>query len=410
MSLNYAPELTATGKFTGEMAAWFAARGHEVDAIAGMPHYPDWQVDPEYRQAGMHTEVLDGVRVRRVLHFVPQAAHVTAWKRILMECSFTIASQWWWLRIMLQRRRYDVVVAVCPPMQDAIMPWLYGRLRRVPWVFHIQDFQVDAALRLRMLTGDLLGRALFAVENFLLRRASSVSTITEAMRQRAVEKGAVPRAVWLVPNWADTSAIRPGSRHNNFRNALGLRADQMLVMYAGGMGAKQGLEVVISAADALRDEPDIQFLLVGGGADRERLGAMVCEKKLANVRFLPVQPSERLNEMLAAGDIHLVIQRAEAADMVMPSKLANILAAGRPCIATAECGTTLHSVLTNNDCGIAVQPSSAEMLRDAIERLCRDPRGRDRMGGNAHAYANAYLRKDLILGRFEAQLQKLIAE
>jgi colanic acid biosynthesis glycosyl transferase WcaI len=409
VSLNYAPELTATGKYTGELAEWLAGRGHQVEAIAGLPHYPDWEVHPDYRGKGVYVEPLNGVGVFRTPHYVPRAGRVSASGRILMECSFTLAALRWWIPILMRRSRYDVVIAVCPPMQDALMPWVYGLIRRVPWVFHIQDFQVDAAVRLGMLKVGAFGRLIYAIENFLVRRASRVSTITQSMQQRALDKGASADRSWLVPNWADISRVRPGPRDNEFRRSLGLGGDQVLVMYAGGMGAKQGLEVVVQTAELLKGDRCVQFVMVGTGADRSRLESKAQELGLPNLRFLPVQPLERLSEMLAAGDIHLIVQRAEAADLVMPSKLTNILAAGRASIATTECGTALHDVLVGHDCGLCVAAENAVALRDAIVRLGGDVEVRERMGASARAYAETYLDRDAILGRFETQLRQLVS-
>jgi colanic acid biosynthesis glycosyl transferase WcaI len=404
VSLNFSPELTATGKYTGEMAEWFAERGHMVDAIAGMPHYPEWSIREDYKGRGFAQECLKGVTVLRTPHTVPRADRVSAGARILMECSFSAASLYWWLGIMLRRQSYDVVIAICPPMQDAVMPWLYGLIRRVPWVFHIQDFQVDAAVRLKMLKLGVFGRVLYGIENFFLKQASRVSTITPAMCRRAAEKGTDPGRVWHVPNWADITGIVPSDRDNGFRRELGLSDDQTLVLYAGGMGAKQGLEVVVEAAAALRDHGSIQFAIVGMGADRPRLEAMAAALELTNLRFLPLQPLERVSEMLAAGDIHLVVQRADAADLVMPSKLSNILAAGRPVIATATAQTALHDTLEGHDCGITVEPENVQALSLAVLRLSADTPARQRMGVNGRRYAEQYLSKDAILGRFEEQL------
>ncbi|MEQ1440746.1 WcaI family glycosyltransferase [Fontimonas sp. SYSU GA230001] len=410
VSLNFAPELTATGKFTGEMAGWFAGRGHSVDAIAGLPHYPEWRVRKDYRRRGFRRDSSSGVSVMRVAHTVPRPNSVSAVGRIMMETTFSIASLFWWSSVLLRPRKYDVVIAVCPPMQDAVMPWLYGLIRRVPWVVHIQDFQVDAAMRLRMLRVGVLGRLLYAIENFLLTRASRVSTITPAMLKRAVEKGCDPERTWLVPNWADVSGVVPGPRQNAFRRELNLTDDQILVLYAGGMGVKQGLEVVVQVAARLRDDKRLRFAMVGTGADRSCLEAMAAASGVDNLQFLSVQPAERLSEMLAAGDIHLVIQRAEAADLVMPSKLANILAAGRPALATASPGTALHDILHGYDCGVTVEPENVDELAHALLDMAADHSARRRMGVNARAYAEKYLSRDAILGRFEEQLFDLLKE
>ncbi|MCL6442600.1 MAG: WcaI family glycosyltransferase, partial [Alicyclobacillus sp.] len=335
--INYAPEPTGIGPYTTDMTEWLARRGHEVDVITGLPHYPSWRIDAAYATKGFHKEVRAGVRVLRTPLRVPNGQAPSAYDRIRLETSFSLASsRYWWPRL-LDRRRYDAVLAICPPLQMGVYPLLYARLRRVPWVFHVQDLQVDAAFRLGLLRRSLASRALYAVENQLLRRATCVSTISEAMRRRLIEKGVSPEKTWLLPNWADLEHIIPLPHQNAFRAELGVSDNEIVCMYSGTMGEKQGLETVIEAARLLESEQQIHFVFVGDGSRRKALEQAVAG--LRNVSFLPVQPKARLNEVLAAADVHLVVQRRDAADLVMPSKLGNILAAGRPVLATADPGT-----------------------------------------------------------------------
>ena len=194
------------------------------------------------------------------------------------------------------------------------------------------------------------------------------------------------------------------------RRQFGAGSDDVLVLYAGNMGEKQGLELVLEAADRLRERPDVKFAMVGTGAARVKLERMARRRGLDNLRFFPVQPLERLPLMLAAGDVHLVVQKREAADLVMPSKLTNILAAGRPSVATADPSTALHDVLDNYDCGIITTPGGVEELTGAITRLADDAGMRQRLGENARDYAERHLDKHRILAGFEDELKKLAGE
>ena len=408
-SINFSPEPTGTGKYNGELAEWLAGRGHQVDVIAGLPHYPTWQVDPEYQGTGFFIEGIHGAKIMRVWHYVPRPDRLDAKHRILLESTFSLFSLRYWVPRWFSQRKYNVVLAVSPPMQCAVFPLVYERLRHVPWVFHIQDLQVDAAVRLGLLNGRFT-RILYGVESLLLRRATRVSTITEAMRRRIVEKGIPEENIWLFPNWADISFVRPLPHNNNFRSELEIGDHEVLVMYAGNMGAKQGLELVIQAADRLRSEQQIKFVMVGAGAARSGLERLAEDLRLQNVLFLPVQTLERLPEMLAAADIHLVVQRREAADLVMPSKLTNILAAGRPSIATADPGTALHQVLTEHASGIVTPPEDLDAFVEAVRRLSRDAGMRRKMGKNARAYAEQYLDKEKILSNFERKLIQLVED
>ncbi len=405
--INFAPEPTATGKYTTEMATWLVARGHIVDAIVGMPYYPQWEIYEEYQNRRSFTEKIDGITVYRTPLYVPRADNVSARTRIRHESSFSINALRWWWGITFSKR-YDVVIGVCPPLQIGVYPWLYSKLRGVPWVFHIQDLQVDAAVRLGMLNSGLVGTILYKIENFLLSRATRVSTITEAMRNRIIAKGVPDNKTWLFPNWSDIDFIRPLPRENQFRLELGIDKASVLIMYAGNMGEKQGLELVLQAADKLRNNVKVYFLMVGAGAAKSRLEGLSKLMNLENLLFLPVQPFEKLPEMLAAADIHLVVQKREAADIVMPSKLTNILAAGRPCIATADPGTTLYEVVDSYETGFVCPPEELNPFVDSIKKMVEEGELRNRMGENARKYAEQWLTKERILEDFESRLLELV--
>lgn len=405
--LNYAPERTGIGKYTGDMAAWFAARGHEVEAIVGLPHYPQWALDDGYEVDAPRIEHREGVRVMRAPHYFPPAHQVTARTRIRMETSFSWSSARYWIPKLFQRQVPDVVIAVMPPLQIGVWPLLYRKLRGVPCVLHVQDLQVDAAFRLGILKAKGWGRWLYRIESLLMRHSSLVTSITEPMRRRVVAKGVADNQTGLFPNWADTREVTPGERDNGFRKALGYGPEHVLVLYSGNMGQKQGLGLVLEAAERLKAQTAIQFLMVGDGSARDRLAARAQAMQLDNLKFLPLQPPEQLPAMLAAGDIHLVVQQRAAADLVMPSKLTNILAAGRPCVATTDAETALGAAVQGHELGLVIPPEDPALLVQAIQTLADDPALRSRCGQAARAYAERYLDRDAVLTRFERRLRGL---
>ena len=403
-STNYAPEVTSTGKYIGEMGEWLAKRGHQVRVVTAPPYYPAWQVDEGYSNRAYRREQVAGTDVWRCPLWVPSRPSGT--KRLLHLTSFAASS----LPVMLRQIpwRPDVVMVTEPPLVCVPQARLVARLSRAKSWLHILDFEVDTALGLGMLRGSGVSQLLYRAEHFAMRGIDRISTISEKMRRRIVKKGISEDRVYLFPNWADTEFVRPLKRDDEIRREFGTGPDDVLVLHAGNMGEKQGLELILDAAEQLRERSEIKFAMVGAGAARERLQQIAGERRLDNLRFYPIQPLERLPLMLAAGDLHLVVQRREAADLVMPSKLTNILSAGRACIATVDPNTAIHGVLNDHDCGVTIPPESATELAASIAALADDVAWRERLGKSARRYAELYLQKDQILSNFETELRSLV--
>ena len=271
------------------------------------------------------------VTILRSWLYVPR--RVTSLKRILHEGSFIAASL---LRAMRQRKP-DVLFVTSPPLGLSVAAIVLGRLWRVPYVFHVADLQPDTAVDLGMLKRGKLVRALYRLERIAYRDAALVSTLTPAMRQRIVSKGIVPEKVVLFRDWTDPPLfdIPLQGGGEEFRDSLGLR-DRLMVVHAGNMGVKQGLDIVLEAAQRSRAMEDIIYLLVGDGATRPALEARAAALNLSNLKFLPVQRREAFHELLAATDIALITQQRVVADIVFPPKTMTLLAAGRPIVASLK--------------------------------------------------------------------------
>ncbi len=400
--INYSPEVVGIGRYTGELGAFLASRGHAVTVLTAPPYYPTWQVPEAYRKPAWRRERLAGVEVLRAPLYAP--ARVTGRGRVLHELSFGASCLYWWPH--LAARPWDAVLAICPLLQSGLIPALVARRQAVPFIFHIQDLQLDAARELQIIRQPRLFAALSRLERYLLHQAAAVTTISPAMAQRIRQKGAAPARLHLLPNWADLEEIQPAGRDNACRRDLGLK-DETIILYAGSMGEKQGLEIILEVAARTREEASLRYILVGEGAAKPRLLERARSLGLKNLRFLPVQPENRFAFLLAAGDIHLVVQRQQASDLVMPSKLTNILAAGRPFIATALAETELGRVTRESGAGLLTPPEDAGALTQAIRELAAAADARKQMGAAGRRYAEVHLRKARILSRWEDLLQSL---
>lgn len=283
----------------------------------------------------------------------------------------------------------------------------FASLRGAKSWLHIQDYEVDAAFDLGLIKGNTLRRWVQGIESWLMRRFDRVSTISGRMLERALTKGVAPERMVHFPNWVDISGIAPLAELSDYRTELGLAPDAVVALYSGNMGNKQGLEILADVARLLQGDPSIQFVFGGNGSGRADLQARCAG--LPNVRFLDLQPLERLNDWLGLADVHLLPQRADAADLVMPSKLTGMLASGRAVLATANLETELGRVVAQDAaCGLVVPPENAAAMAEALRALAADPARRAELGANGRRYAERELSQDVILRRFEAQLLALV--
>jgi len=395
LSLNHAPERTGIGKYQGEMATWLASRGHEVRAIAAPPYYPEWKVGEGYRSTRYKREVIDGVTVYRVPIYVPDKQ--TGLKRLLHLTSFVLSSKpiLFWLAIFWKP---EVVFMTAPPLLAAPLVSFASRLAGARRYLHIQDFEVDAAFHLGLLKTSWLYKAAIAFERFAIGSFSGISTISPNMRKKLVEKGVPSEKTFLLPNWANIEAFDPSLGAGSWRETFKKDPETVLVVYSGNLGCKQGLETIVDAARLLEGHKNIRFVVSGDGAGRAAMQDMA--RGLSTLTFLPVQSPKDFVHLMLAADIHLLPQKAGAADLVMPSKLGNILASGRPVVAGAAEGTQVYDAVQG--CGLVVPPENAAAMAEAIVRLATDPVLRDAMGKRGRDHACAEWSKQSILGRLEA--------
>ncbi|MCU1242314.1 MAG: glycosyl transferase group 1 family protein [Candidatus Acidoferrum typicum] len=296
--------------------------------------------------------------------------------------------------------RPDIVLMIEPTMFCAPHALLVAMATGSSSWLHVQDFEIDAAFQLGSLPPRLRQLA-DAAERFLMSKFDRVSTISDRMIQRLSAKGVDSARSVLFPNWADTSAIYPMTTSATaLREQVGIADGAIVALFSGSMGTKQGLKLLVDASRQIAARPDIQFIFCGDGPYRETLLA----EKGDNVTILPLQPADRLNELLNLADIHLLPQLADASDLVMPSKLTGMMASGRPVVATAHAGTQLARVLEGR--GIVTRPGDVDDFVSAITKLAEDANLRNLMGKAARQYAVEHMDRGEILSRFEVAIRE----
>jgi colanic acid biosynthesis glycosyl transferase WcaI len=382
------------------MAVALAAAGHQVEVIAARPYYPDWRVPAAFRNRHARTTEENGVRVRRVAIYVPRNAG--GMRRILHHLSFAAAALLPMLRSVC-RQHPDIIMTIAPSMIAAPVARWAARLAGAKSWLHIQDLEVGAAVATGLIgAGGFTGWLASRVERFAYSGFHQYSSISPQMCARLAETGIPSEKITEFRNWSDVQTIHPLTRPSAYRAEWGITAAHV-ALYSGNIGNKQGIEIVVHAARLLRGRSDLLFVVCGEGPRRAAL--VHAAAGLPNIRFEPLQPRERLGELMGLATVHLLPQLPDAADLVLPSKLTNMLASGRPVVATAAPGTGL--ALEVEGCGAVVPPGDPQAFAAAIALLLDDPGSLATAGIEARVRAEERWSKRAILSRLDELIRDL---
>jgi colanic acid biosynthesis glycosyl transferase WcaI len=400
LGLNHAPEPVGIGPYTAEMAADLRARGHAVAVVTAQPYYPAWALDRSVVGSGYTRRTEDGVDVTRCPLYVPRTPNGI--RRILHHASFALAA---FLPMIRRARamRPDIVMTVAPSLIASPVAWIAAAACGAKRWLHIQDFEVEAAFATGLVrSGSLTARLAAAMERHVLMRADRVSTISPQMCARLADKAVPTDRIVEIRNWARLDAISPLTAPSRYAARWNI-AGRHVALYSGNIANKQGIGIVLEAARLLANRADIVFVVCGEGPNRQAL--VDASVDLPTIQFRDLQPKEDLNDLLGLAAVHLLPQLEGAADLVLPSKLTNMLASGRPVVATATVGTGL--AIEAEGCGIVTPPGDAAAFANAIAALVDDPVRAGMLGATGRARALSHWCRTPILDRLEAEMVAL---
>jgi glycosyltransferase involved in cell wall biosynthesis len=396
VSTNYAPEHAGIGPYSTQIAEHLAASGVETHVLAGMPHYPAWRVDEEYRGRWRATELRAGVRVHRRRHTVPPRQ--TAVRRALYEASFLAHGS-----LAGPEVRPDVVLSLMPSLAGGVIGARIARRRKVPHAVVVQDLMGAAAAQSGISGGGRVAALAGGIEGRVLRSAAVVGVVHESFVARVAAMGVPESRIRVVPNWTHVNG--PTGDRSAVRARLGWAPEDTVVLHSGNMGLKQGLEVLVEAARAAGD-PRIRIVLMGDGNQREELRHL--SEGLANFAFLPPAEDADFPDILGAADVLAVTQKASVLDMSLPSKLTSYFAAGRPVIASvAAVGGTAQEV-ERSGAGVVVPPEDPQALLDAVRKLAANPGHARELGERGPAYVEERLSRRAGLARITSLLREAL--
>jgi len=399
---HFAPDSAPTGEVMTSIAAELVARGHRLHVVTALPWYVNHRIEEGWTGKVVRHQDTDWGRITRVHPFPTDKRNIPA--RAFAFGGFTalVAGM-----AAASRPRPDAVLAMSPPLTLGAAGWLAARARRAPFVFNIQDVFPDVAVELGVITNPSLIAMAAGLERQTYLHADAVTVLSEDLRDNVAAKiaGHRPERVRVIPNFVDVERIKPAATENPYRRQFGLTG-KTVVMYAGNVGFSQSLDLVLEAASALSHEPQVVFVINGGGSARPEL-----ERKaagMANVRFVDHQPKDRLPELLAAADVHVVPLRKGLARASVPSKMYSILAAGRPIVASVDPGTEVATVVERAGAGLTVPPDDPEAFSKTIGRLVTDRDEAARMGAAGRAFVEQWASPAAVAAQYDQLFQELI--
>lgn len=367
-----------------ELARHWVKMGQDVTVLTGFPNHPTGFVPPEWRsrmRRCVYRETVDGVKVVRT--WLLPFPNRKAYERMLNYSSFCVSAALSGLSI----ERPDVVIATSPQLLVGLSGWWISRWKRSPLVFEVRDLWPESLAAVGAgAEGSVLHRTLGAVAGFLYRKASQIAVVTPAFQTHLIQHWAIPaKKLSIVENGVETDLFSPANVDSNLRKELGAEG-RFLVCYVGTMGMAHALDTVIEAAKQLRTVfPEAMLLLVGEGADKERIRALAESEGLSNLRFVDQQARERIPAFINASDVCLVLlKKTELFKTVIPTKMLEFMSCGRPVILGVD--GQARQIVEDAQGGIVIEPENADALVSAIQRLADDPKLRQQLGDSGRAY------------------------
>lgn len=400
LSHYFPPEVNAPASRTFEHCREWVRSGHRVTVVTCAPNHPRGAVYPGYRNRLWQRETHDGIDIIRVGTYI--TANEGFLRRSLGYLSFLIACVY--AAPFLPHA--DVLITTSPQFFNGLAGYPVKLMKRIPWVLEIRDLWPESVLAVGAVRNRLLIRVLSALERFAYRKCDHIVPVTEAFRRHIVACGIAPEKITVVRNGVDLALFGGDADARQLRASLGLE-DKFVVSYVGTHGMAHGLETVLNAAAQLRSHTRIAFLLVGDGAERQRLLGLRDQLALSNVTMLEQQPKERMPEIWALSDASLVVlKKLPLFETVIPSKIFESMAMGRPIILGVA--GEAREIVEEGEAGLSIEPESSASLCAAVLELANNPALGQRLGANGQRYVSAHFDRRVLARRFESVLMSLL--
>jgi len=377
ISPHLEPDTAPTGIIISAILEELSQLGNEIHAVTSLPWYEKHEVEKNWKGRGVHKLIrTDNENYGKVTRCYPfPSSKKSLIKRGIGFIGFTVMAT---IPTLFTRKKFDAVLTISPPLTLGLVGWVASRRHRCPHILNIQDVFPDVAIQVGAISSPRMIKIFKKLEHFCYKKSSAISVLSEDLAENVKSKiSSTESQIAVIPNFVDIRKITPSDRQTSYRSELKLN-NQIVVMYAGNLGHSQSLDLLVEAAKRHQDREDVAYVINGSGVTAPEL--MKQAQNIPNLFVTGFQPADRLSEVLASADIHVVLLKKGLGASSLPSKMYSIFAAGRPVVASIDAGTEVSKVLSENRAGITVDPEKFEEFISAIERLINNPRERAEMG------------------------------
>jgi colanic acid biosynthesis glycosyl transferase WcaI len=408
LTLVFPPDSVSTARIMGDLARDLRSKGHSINVLSTSPHYnrdaeaEDKQPLRNYWGPVLKKSDYYGIPV---YHTIMPKKGSSVFFRLLAWVGFHMLSTFVGIMII---PKPDVIIAPSPPLTIGISAWIIGRICGASFIYNVQKIYPDIAIRLGALRNRRIIRFLFGLERFVYEKAAKVTVIAPRMRQNILEKGVPEGKLVVIPNFVDIDDLSPLPKDNYFSRMHAVH-NKFTISYAGNLGVPQGLDTFIEAADLLRQESRIRFMMMGDGMQREALRRRIKKLGLKDFIFLPHQSYSLVPQIYAASDANLVPQATETGFDAVPSKVYRIMACSRPVIALTDPSSDLARLVNDAGCGVVVPPGSAPKLAETILLAYQNREKWLRLGEAGRLYVVQKYARKAVTDRYEKLVRDVIS-
>ena len=399
---HFEPDTAPTGIIVTSLVEQWAKQGHQIEVVASLPWYEKHEVETHWKGKLFRREEKESVTVTR-LHPFPQDKN-KLFRRLLSFLAFSFLAA---IASLLKKGPFDAVIALSPPLTLGNVGKVAALRHRCKLILNLQDIFPDVAVALGKIKSRSSIKLLEKYEKFTYGGSDAITVLSKDLEEnvnKKIDRIKIPPQVEVIPNFLISSSVKPEDRLTSYREEHQL-GEKFVVMYAGNLGNSQSFELITDAARKHDERDDIVYVINGGGVMSNKLKQQANELK--NLVVVDYQPIERLSEVLATADLHLVPLRAGLGDMSVPSKIYSIFASGRPVIASVDPGTEIERIVTESEGGIAVPPDDFDSFIFALEDLIENSEPLEEMGNKARIWLENYYSSKTIANSYLDLIRRL---